>query len=146
MEDILNATLAGGVAIGAPSGLFTNPAASLCTGLGAGMISTFGFIYLSKYLNNKIGLYDTCGLNNLHGIPGIIGGILSSIAIAAYQSSPIGSDLGDKLSFYSNNSAGRSFSIAACYQLAGLAISLGISIVAGLIAGFIMSLMYNMKD
>jgi ammonium transporter Rh len=142
----LNATLAGGVTIGAPSGLFTNPAASLCTGLGAGVVSTFGFIYLSKFLNNRIGLYDTCGVNNLHGIPGIIGGILSSIAIAAYQSAPIGSDLGNNLSFYSNNSSGRSFSIAACYQLAGLAISLAIGILAGIVAGFIMSLMYNMKD
>jgi len=50
MEDILNATLAGGVMIGASSGLFVNPAAALCIGLFAGSISTFGFYYLTSKL------------------------------------------------------------------------------------------------
>jgi ammonia channel protein AmtB len=50
MEDILNATLAGGVIIGAPCGLFTNPAAALCIGLFAGVISTLGIRYLAGKL------------------------------------------------------------------------------------------------
>jgi ammonium transporter Rh len=86
MEDILNASLAGGVVIGAPSSLFINPAASILCGLGAGIISTLGFIYLSAFLKKKNGLLDTCGVHNLHGIPGILGGILSAIAVASYQS------------------------------------------------------------
>ena len=50
MEDILNATLAGGVAIGAPSGVVQNPGLSLFIGLLAGFISTLGFWKLSKFL------------------------------------------------------------------------------------------------
>lgn len=50
MEDILNATLAGGVVIGAASGLFTQPAASLTAGLLAGIISAVGYRFLTKYL------------------------------------------------------------------------------------------------
>ena len=50
MEDILNATLAGGVAIGAGSGIFTNPAAALYIGFFAGIISTLGFRYLQGKL------------------------------------------------------------------------------------------------
>lgn len=50
MEDILNATLAGGVIIGAPCGIFTNPAAALCIGLFGGIVSTLGF----KYLQDKL--------------------------------------------------------------------------------------------
>ena len=89
MEDILNASLAGGVIIGAGSGVITNPAASLSIGFIGGVISTFGFIYLTGFLDKKFGLNDTCGVNNLHGIPGILGGISSAIVIAAYQSQPL---------------------------------------------------------
>jgi ammonium transporter Rh len=89
MEDILNATLAGGVIIGAPSGLFTNPAASLCVGFFGGFVSTVCFKNLGHKLQNTFGIYDTCGVHNLHGIPGILGGIFSAIAVASYATDPI---------------------------------------------------------
>lgn len=50
MEDILNASLAGGVIIGAPSGVFSNPAGALCIGLFGGVVSTLGFRYLQEKL------------------------------------------------------------------------------------------------
>lgn len=50
MEDILNASLAGGVMIGASSGIVTNPGVALCIGVFAGIISTLGFRYLQKIL------------------------------------------------------------------------------------------------
>ncbi len=89
MEDILNATLAGGVAIGAACGIFINPAGALCVGLLAGIISTLGYRYLQGKLENWIGLDDTCGIHNLHGIPGVLGGIFGAIAIASYSSDPL---------------------------------------------------------
>ena len=46
MSDICNATLAGGVVISAACGIFVNPAASLCVGVFAGVISTLSFKYL----------------------------------------------------------------------------------------------------
>lgn len=146
MEDILNATLAGGVVIGAPSGLFTNPAASLTCGLLAGMISTFGFIYLTKYLNKKIGLLDTCGVHNLHGIPGLLGGILSSIAIAAYQSTTMNSILGTGLPFFSSPYKDRTLNEQAWWQILGTFSSLGIGLLSGIFAGFLMSYSYNFRN
>jgi ammonium transporter Rh len=47
IEDILNATLAGGVAIGAPSGVVANPGIALTIGIIAGAISTLCFSKLS---------------------------------------------------------------------------------------------------
>lgn len=50
MEDILNASLAGGVMIGTASGILVNPGTALCIGLFAGVISTLGFRYLQGKL------------------------------------------------------------------------------------------------
>lgn len=48
MEDILNATLAGGVAIGAPCGVVQNPGLALFIGLLAGGVSTICFYKLTE--------------------------------------------------------------------------------------------------
>lgn len=34
-------------------------------------------------------IHDTAGVHNLHGIPGILGGLVSAIAVAVYQSDPL---------------------------------------------------------
>lgn len=87
MEDIQNATLAGGVAVGSSSDLVVGPWASLLIGMVAGLVSTVGFARLKGYLWNKIGLHDSCGVLNLHGLPGIIGAIGG--AISATQATEI---------------------------------------------------------
>lgn len=50
MEDILNATLVGGVIIGAPSGILYHAGGALAIGAIAGVISTLGFHYLTEKL------------------------------------------------------------------------------------------------
>ena len=49
-EDILNATLAGGVAIGAPAGIITNTTFSLIIGLLAGTVSSICYSKLTPQL------------------------------------------------------------------------------------------------
>ncbi len=46
MEDILNATLAGGVIIGAPSGIVANLGVSLTIGIIGGLVSSIGYRFL----------------------------------------------------------------------------------------------------
>ncbi len=84
--DIQNATLAGGVAIGAIANLTLSPLLVCLVGMIAGAISTLGFAKIQPYLEEKIGLYDTCGIHNLHGMPSVIGGIFS-IIVAGYKQS-----------------------------------------------------------
>ena len=50
MEIILNATLAGGVAIGASADLIVSPGASMGIGLIVGLVSAYGYIYVTPYL------------------------------------------------------------------------------------------------
>jgi ammonium transporter Rh len=85
MEVVLNATLAGGVAVGSACDLLVSPAGGLAIGAFAGIVSAFGFLKLGPYLQEKIGLHDTCGVHNLHGLPGIMGGIIGSIVTAASE-------------------------------------------------------------
>ena len=149
IEDILNASLAGGVAIGAPSGVFTNAAGPLCIGLFAGVISGLGFKYLQEFLTEKIGLDDSCGVHNLHGIPGILGGIFSAIAIAAYSSDAIKNPTQSSyLPFYpiqgtELNIHGRNFYQQGGCQIAAIFISMGIGIGFGIIAGFLIRIVYK---
>jgi len=85
MEVVLNATLAGGVSMGSSADLINSPIISMLVGFISGIISSLGFLHYGPWLKNKINLQDTCGVHNLHGIPGIFGGLVSVI-IAGFSS------------------------------------------------------------
>lgn len=87
MEVVLNATLAGGVAIGSASDLIVTGGAAMAIGGIAGIISAVGFLTLGPFLLNKINLHDTCGVHNLHGIPGVIGAVVGAISASLADSS-----------------------------------------------------------
>jgi ammonium transporter Rh len=79
---IANSTLAGGVAVGASARLDIGPGGALMLGIVAGTVSVLGYVYSSPKLE-KLGVYDTCGVNNLHGYPSLLGGLTSVLAVAA---------------------------------------------------------------
>ncbi|MGE5628373.1 MAG: ammonium transporter [Solirubrobacterales bacterium] len=74
IEDIANAALAGGVAIGSTCDM-TTPGYALIIGMAAGALSVIGYSIIAPKLEKLISGTDTCGINNLHGMPGILGGI-----------------------------------------------------------------------
>ncbi|OXA60151.1 Ammonium transporter Rh type B-B [Folsomia candida] len=126
MVHIQNATLAGGVAVGAP------------------------------FLKSKLGLHDTCGVHNLHGMPGVIGGIAGTIMAAManeqvygnslYQQYPARAPVQNSSEFSEivNEFAdvepgeGRTAASQAIYQLATLGVTLAIAIVGGSLTGLIL--------
>jgi ammonium transporter Rh len=108
--DIANATLAGGVAIGA---LCARPdffVGSFVIGLAAGALSTFGFAVLQFRLQAVLHKTDTCGVLYLHGLPGVMGGLVALLFIATPG-----------------------------VQTTGIAITVGIAIATGFIAGKVLS-------
>lgn len=87
MVHIQNSTLAGGVAMGAVPHLRMGPGAALLVGCFAGALSTVGYSKISPWLEVHVGIRDTCGVNNLHGMPGILGGVVGIITLASLDGS-----------------------------------------------------------
>jgi len=110
--DIANAALAGGVAIGSTCDTIA-PGGAFIVGILAGVLSTYGFAILQPKLEGLLKKTDTCGVINLHGLPGILGGLAALLVVSGI-----------------NKSA----------QLIGILMTLVIAIVTGLIVGKIISL------
>jgi ammonium transporter Rh len=79
---IANSTLAGGVAVGSSARLNMTPAGALGLGIVAGILSVYGYVYSTPYLERAFNVYDTCGVGNLHGLPSLLGGLSSVIFVA----------------------------------------------------------------
>jgi len=134
MEDVMNASISGGVMIGSSADLVAQPWIAILIGFCSGIISTLCFNKVWFWLNEKFGIHDTCGVNNLHGIPGIIGGIIGAIACSLATKNVYGSDY-NKLFVEANN--GRSASHQAWYQIACLGSTIAIALLSGLLTGCI---------
>jgi ammonium transporter Rh len=76
IADIANASLAGGVAIGATCNLVSAPLAFLI-GILAGGICVIGYVFIQPVLQKYLKIVDTCGVHNLHGMPGLLGGLIA---------------------------------------------------------------------
>lgn len=79
---VANSTLAGGVAIGSAARLNIGPGGAVLVGAIAGAASVYGYVFSSPYLESTYGIYDTCGVGNLHGYPSLVGGLLSIVLVA----------------------------------------------------------------
>ena len=110
--DIANASLAGGVAIGSVCNTAT-PLEAIIIGVAAGAISTFGFAVVQSRLQKGLKMVDTCGVSNLHGIPGIFGGLVAMVVVVG-------------INFQA--------------QLMGIGLTIVIAIISGLITGKILHL------
>jgi len=80
ISDVQNAALAGGVGIGSVACLIVRPWLGLVIGALSGSIAVIGYTHVQPFLWRTFHLHDTCGINNFHGLPGILGGIAGSMA------------------------------------------------------------------
>ena len=130
--DVQNGTLAGGVAVGAIANLTLQPSTVLLTGMSAGFISVFGFNKIQPWVLSKMKIHDSCGINNLHGMPSLIGGI-ASVIIAAYKNS---SGRTSDSVIYGPNAENAWF-----YQFCAVFSTLFIAIVSGSLTGYLVNAM-----
>ena len=136
MEDIQNATLAGGVAVGTSANLVLFPGTALAIGLVAGFMSVVGYVHLTPLCTSRCNIRDTAGVNNLHGMPGIFAAIVSAIAIGGASDSTYGLALATVMPNVANGEL--SFSEQAGRQLAALVLTLLLAVVGGLATGAVL--------
>uniref|UniRef100_UPI00398E70D9 ammonium transporter Rh type C-like 2 n=1 Tax=Pristiophorus japonicus TaxID=55135 RepID=UPI00398E70D9 len=140
MVHVQNGTLAGGVALGTAAEMMLTPYGSLIVGAISGVVSTLGFIFLSPLLEKYLKIQDTCGIHNLHAMPGVIGAIVGAITAAA-ASEAVYSKEGLIAAFgLENRLAGWTPHIQGGHQAAALCVTLLLSLAGGAIVGFILKL------
>jgi len=130
MVHIQNAAIAGGVAMGASADFIVQPYGALLIGTVAGILSVVGYVYIQPALERAIGLHDTCGVHNLHGMPGILGACISAV-VASVATRETYFDSYDGLMKRDGQAA---------FQIYSLLASLAIAIIGGLFTGFVMSM------
>ncbi|VDP06222.1 unnamed protein product [Heligmosomoides polygyrus] len=118
------------------------PSHAVAVGICASFVSVIGHAWLSPKLEKRFKLYDTCGVHNLHGIPGILAGIFSIIFALGYEPESYGKTLYHIYPYFEGGpmEGDRNREIQALYQLAGMGTALASAIVGGLITGFILQI------
>ncbi|XP_046664769.1 ammonium transporter Rh type A isoform X2 [Homalodisca vitripennis] len=155
MVHIQNATLAGGVAIGTAANLMVQPFGAMLVGSLAGILSVVGFQYIQPKLLAKINLHDTCGVHNLHGMPGVFAGIVGALMAFLANKDNYGYNLyvhfparvpadGPEVADAQQAdrdlqpNVGRSAVEQALFQLLALGITLVVAVVTGAVTGAIL--------
>lgn len=116
IADIVNASLAGGVAIGATCNL-ASPMGAFGIGALAGTLCVVGYVFIGPGLQKKFKIVDTCGVHNLHGMPGLLGGLIAILVVPGI----------------------------AVAQVAGIAFTVVLAFSTGLIGGYLIRLTGDKK-
>ena len=142
MVDVQNAALAGGVAVGSSSDLVIQPWGAVLVGCTAGVVSVAGFTWLTGWMERRMGVPDTCGVHNLHGLPGILGAIGGAVSAALAGTEAYGESITTIFPARANTCdstyCGLSAGGQASYQMAALAVTLGIAVCGGVLTGMMM--------
>ncbi|XP_077480600.1 ammonium transporter Rh type C 2 isoform X1 [Stigmatopora argus] len=138
MVHIQNATLAGGVAMGTAAEFMIMPYGALIVGFLTGIISTFGYLFVTPFLEKYLKLQDTCGVHNLHAVPGMLGGFTGAIVAAAATESVYSKqgliDTFDLEGKFENRSVGTQ----GGFQAAGTCVAIAFGLVGGALVGLIL--------
>ncbi|KFQ50256.1 Ammonium transporter Rh type B, partial [Nestor notabilis] len=82
MAQIQDAALAGVAVMGMAGEMLVTPFGALIAGFLAGLIPPLGFRFLTPILHSRLKIQDTCGVHNVHGLPGMLGALLGTLLAA----------------------------------------------------------------
>jgi len=137
IQNVLNATLAGGIIVGSTADIIVQPWVGFFLGCLAGVVSVLGFEYIVPFVNNKLKIQDSNGVLALHGVNGILAGIISAVIAGTATGARYPDDFSSN---FPAIAAGRTPGVQGGYQLATLAVVIAISIVTGVLTGLLLNL------
>nr|Q8WMW0.1 RecName: Full=Ammonium transporter Rh type B; AltName: Full=Rhesus blood group family type B glycoprotein; Short=Rh family type B glycoprotein; Short=Rh type B glycoprotein [Pongo pygmaeus]AAK16204.1 Rh type B glycoprotein [Pongo pygmaeus] len=138
MVHIQNAALAGRVVVGTSSEMMLTPFGALAAGFLAGTVSTLGYKFFTPILESKFKVQDTCGVHNLHGMPGVLGVLLGVLVAGLATHEAYGDGLESVFPLIAEGQ--RSATSQAMYQLFGLFVTLMFASVGGGLGGLLLKL------
>ncbi|OWK04737.1 RHBG [Cervus elaphus hippelaphus] len=136
MVHVQNAALAGGVVVGTSAEMMLTPFGALAAGFLAGAISTLGYKFLTPILESKLKVQDTCGVHNLHGMPGVLGALLGVLVAGLATHEAYGDGLKSVFPLIAEGQ--RSATSQAMHQLFGLFVTLTFASVGGGLGGLLL--------
>ena len=78
------------MAVGTSADLLIQPWGAMLLGAIAAVISVLGYVHVQPFLQKTFHLHDTCGVHNLHGMPGVLGGLAAVVATAVIDTADYG--------------------------------------------------------
>ena len=79
--------------VGATADMVLQPYGACLAGTLAGIVSTIGFKYITPVIHRHFRIHDTCGVHNLHGLPGIMSGLSSVLVVLLASEASYGANL-----------------------------------------------------
>ncbi|KAM8986487.1 ammonium transporter Rh type B isoform 1-T1 [Ara ararauna] len=136
MVQIQDATVAGAAVMGMAGEMLVTPFGALIAGFLAGLIPPLGFRFLTPFLCSRLKIQDTCGVHNIHGLPGVLGALLGTLLAALATADAYGGRL--ELVFPRVARGSRTRTEQALLQLSALPLSLLLAALGGCLTGLVL--------
>ncbi|NXW45136.1 RHBGB protein, partial [Nyctiprogne leucopyga] len=138
MVQIQDATLASAAMMGMAGEMLVTPFGALIAGFLAGLIPPLGFKFLTPVLSSRLKTQDTCGVHNVHGLPGILGALLGTLLTALATADAYGGRL--ELVFPLVAQGSQSPMDQALGQLCALLVTLLLATLGGCVTGAVLKI------
>ncbi|XP_057265944.1 ammonium transporter Rh type B [Pezoporus wallicus] len=133
MVQIQDAAVAAVAVMGMAGEMLVTPFGALIAGFLAGLIPPLGFRFLTPFLCSRLKIQDTCGVHNVHGLPGVLGALLGTLLAALATADAYGGRLEPVFPLLARGSRTRTGQ--ALLQLSALLLSLLLAALGGCLTG-----------
>uniref|UniRef100_A0A8C3BG58 Rh family B glycoprotein n=1 Tax=Cairina moschata TaxID=8855 RepID=A0A8C3BG58_CAIMO len=128
-----DAALVGAAVMGMAGEMLLTPFGALVAGFLASHLSLLGSRFLSPILSSRLKIQDTCGVHNVHGLPGVLGTLVGTLLAGLATADAYGGRMESVFPLVAQGS--RTASGQAWWQLCALPLTLILAALGGSLTG-----------